>query len=796
MIVPTLRLRRLAEAKSHESESFHAQGSISYVEGLESRIEELERLLRQVVPEKDLQKVLEASGIKTVSSTGQDITSGAPASELSEADFLPLHVIRQWDSAPPETKENMEARNEENEDLMMSYDFKRLSLGDPRFFGKSSGAMLVKTAIDLRDEYTGSVTDLGPLFRGQRRPEYWLPPVWERNLTQGHQYQYEFPEADLMSHLVDLYFKNVNCLVPLLHRPSFERSIEENLHQDNELFGAVLLLVCAIASRYTDDMRVLLEGSDSWLSCGWKWYKQVEHIRKSIWSPPTLYHLHFYCGCSDPHASWTIIGTGIRVAQEMGAHRRRLSTTPTVEGEQMKRAFWALVCMDCFISAKLGRPCAIQDEDFDLEMPIECDDEYWEHPDPKMAFRQPPGRPSYVSAFVTSLKLMKITGMVLRSIYSISKSKMLLGLAGPKWEQRMVAELDSALNQWVDAIPEHLRWDPNREDELFFNQSGVLYAQYYETQIFIHRSFIPTPKRPSPLTFPSLAICTNAARSCTHIVDTQRRRKGFLLPINLSAVFVSGIVLLSNIWAAKRSGMTIDPNREMAEVHKCMQVLRACESRDILYELACVGELPLPKGPQTQNKRQRNSDTPSPASAVDSPESSYDGETAQARSIAGSKRAMTSFYATTSTSATAQSHQPIRQQLSSLPTYSDELGRLPLHGQLSYSSQGNQVAAVDASSGYWFCYPQGTTNVAAPSQVAHDLSLPAGYPTLSDAEFFDQLSSMGWWNGENGISGNGGDMATVSTAREQHETTEPLPGRSYTMWPASSFSGQGGYGQF
>jgi hypothetical protein len=39
--------------------------------------------------------------------------------------------------------------------------------------------------------------------------------------------------------------------------------------------------------------------------------------------------------------------------------------------------------------------------------------------------------------------------------YSVNKSKILFGFAGPRWEQRIVAELDSALNNWVDSVPDH-----------------------------------------------------------------------------------------------------------------------------------------------------------------------------------------------------------------------------------------------------------------------------------------------------------------------------------------------------
>ena len=75
-----------------------------------------------------------------------------------------------------------------------------------------------------------------------------------------------------------------------------------------------------------------------------------------------------------------------------------------------------------------------------------------------------------------------------------------------------------------------VRWDPNREDKYLFDQSVVLYSNYYFLQIIVHRPFIPTPNKPSPSSFPSLAICANAARSCSHLADLQRKRT-MLAPI-------------------------------------------------------------------------------------------------------------------------------------------------------------------------------------------------------------------------------------------------------------------------
>ncbi|CAE6441036.1 unnamed protein product [Rhizoctonia solani] len=84
------------------------------------------------------------------------------------------------------------------------------------------------------------------------------------------------------------------------------------------------------------------------------------------------------------------------------------------------------------------------------------------------------------------------------------------------------------------------------------------------------------------------------------------------------AAFTSGIVLLINVWGQKKSGGTADPNGQIKDVHKCMDVLRNNEHRwhsagrlwDILYELASFGDLPLPQpSPKESNKREREAES-------------------------------------------------------------------------------------------------------------------------------------------------------------------------------------------
>lgn len=79
-------------------------------------------------------------------------------------------------------------------------------------------------------------------------------------------------------------------MIPLLHRPTFLRAFDHGLHLRDEKFASLVLLVCATASRYSDDPRVLLENGHS-LSAGWKWFEQVEPFSSTVLAGPELYDL-------------------------------------------------------------------------------------------------------------------------------------------------------------------------------------------------------------------------------------------------------------------------------------------------------------------------------------------------------------------------------------------------------------------------------------------------------------------------------------------------------------------------
>jgi hypothetical protein len=111
-----------------------------------------------------------------------------------------------------------------------------------------------------------------------------------RSARQG--VPYDFPEDDLMTHLIELYFSRIEVLSPLLHRPTFDRSVAAGEHYRDVMFGGIVLLVCACGARFSDDPRVFLTADlAKGLSSGWKWFDQVDLLNQSMIATPSVYQL-------------------------------------------------------------------------------------------------------------------------------------------------------------------------------------------------------------------------------------------------------------------------------------------------------------------------------------------------------------------------------------------------------------------------------------------------------------------------------------------------------------------------
>ena len=150
--------------------------------------------------------------------------------------------------------------------------------------------------------------------------------------------------------------------------------------------------------------------------------------------------------------------------------------------------------------------------------------------------------------------------------------------------------------------------------------------------------------------------------------------------------------------------------------------------RDVLCELASVGDFPLPQSsPASSNKRERDADSPSPARIVPVPASTsvHEGP----RNVAGSRRV------SNANAISSSSYQPQPPPFF-LPMCSDDLGKLPLHNE-------NPIAETD---NFWF--PTLDSNVAAlpeqivPTSIAHQGEMPPQPFSIDHTMFFNQINNV------------------------------------------------------
>ncbi|KAF8168658.1 fungal-specific transcription factor domain-containing protein [Mycena galopus ATCC 62051] len=513
-----------------------------------------------------------------------------------------VSVFQHYDgSASLDSKEPPDERDLATDELATHFSQFSLVSSATVYLGAASSFALANNASMMKEKYFGSSS----VATHSRRPYFWQALPWEKEALYI-QPRYVYPADDLIASLLELYFSNFHPTLPILHRPSFERSVAEGLHLTDMAFGGTLLATLAIASRYSKDPRVFADNGAP-LSAGWKFATQLWGARRFF--EPTIHEVQMYgllsvyvLGTSASHASWVYIGLGIRCLQSRGEHMRKPQGHKwSLQDELWKRAFWSLFALERIRCLFLGRPMGLHIEEYNTELPLAVDDEYWDQ-----GFVQPPGIPSKMSYFVCHLQLCEILSDAMRRLYGSKKAKMAMGWDGPEWEQRAVAELDSTMNRFLDSIPSHLHWNAeNPPQGTFFDQSATLHITYNYVLTAIHRRYIQRAWAPS------LSICASAARNILNTANIWLSKRQRMPLINdLNPVFVSGVILVLYMLGTKRAGLSMDKNKDLVCVATALKILKFAEARsqpagrawELLRELSTLdGLLPMEAPPRDES---------------------------------------------------------------------------------------------------------------------------------------------------------------------------------------------------
>ncbi|KAK7042695.1 Zn(2)-C6 fungal-type domain-containing protein [Favolaschia claudopus] len=426
-------------------------------------------------------------------------------------------------------------------------------LPDPGFQGRSSAAMFVKSAVMSKPTARERFCP-GPKLKGNdtvntgTSPAYsswafksWLPPS-----TAPPTKHYSFPSRPHLHTLISLYFTHINPSLPILQRTIFLAFVELDVQERYYAFTCTLLLVCALGTLYLPDLSVGERVSEAR-----GWYERVEFVGETLRYHPTVLDLQAYCLAahflhltSDARAAWSLVGFGIRIGEDIGAHRLRINSysggasQSSAEEELEKRMMWILLMMDTHFGASLGRVRVVNDRDLDIPLPLECDDEYWE---PWGPGRQPADRPSAICFFTSMLTLSRLVQFATSALYCHSYSREFLDVKDTEVAQ---ADLDVALDRWLAGVPKHLKWDLDHV-ETISDHAASLACYYYYARILVRCS--PLSGIPiKPLDLFERKKCTQAAYACIRVAEVQHRKRpeGYPLMFSQIPLFTAAMVLV------------------------------------------------------------------------------------------------------------------------------------------------------------------------------------------------------------------------------------------------------------
>lgn len=156
-----------------------------------------------------------------------------------------------------------------------------------------------------------------------------------------------------------------------------------------------------------------------------------------------------------PGACWMMASTTLNLAIELGLHRSMRSWAPAsrkisvLEMELRKRIFWSVLVIHIIISGKLGRPMALREEDYDVELPQAIDDDLLSEEGFDTSRE---GKCEFLVA-LTSFEFEPICIDLYNNIYAVKRS--------PQTYIETVVRLESRIQGYVDSLDmEQLRgWD-------------------------------------------------------------------------------------------------------------------------------------------------------------------------------------------------------------------------------------------------------------------------------------------------------------------------------------------------
>ncbi|KAF4637909.1 hypothetical protein G7Y89_g173 [Cudoniella acicularis] len=502
-----------------------------YIEALESRLQRAETLLRTVLPNVDLNDSNLEAAIRQAGNAkpSSQVASGAGPSEHSDA------------------KQDAHLRSMIASTGQLDLD----ESGHWDFHGGSSGAVWVRR---MREQFGGLLgSDHGTPFL-PRLPRVVPPTLFnspsssaESPLDSGLPNTVDLPSKEVARTLCENSLDLACSLLRFVHQPSFYEMFDriydvpvENFGNDENRFLPLLYVVLSLGCMFkvndldqNDPEQVTYKtGIDE----GLKYFRaarqmmDITNCRDITSLQAVVFMILFLQSSANLSTCYSYIGIALRSALRMGLHRNLAGNFNPIEREVRRRLFWIIRKMDTYVSALLGFPQMLSNDDIDQELPMEVDDEYITKDG---ILPMPAGKTSLYSASNAHTGLMKILAKVIKYIYPLKGlEKSVQGNTNSSYviSHAKIREIEKDLAEWLDKLPMALRPGGNSEPQLLRVQQ-MLRLAYAHVQMMLYRPFLHYVSRKTcagktldERSYACAAACVSVSRNIVHITAEMKKR--------------------------------------------------------------------------------------------------------------------------------------------------------------------------------------------------------------------------------------------------------------------------------
>ncbi|KAI0184652.1 fungal-specific transcription factor [Xylaria flabelliformis] len=302
---------------------------------------------------------------------------------------------------------------------------------------------------------------------------------------------------------------NATCLLRIVHKPTFYSMLDNLYENPSDEFGteekrnlALAYSAMALGCMYdvadhgitnSPPYKASIDEALNYYSSARFLLQDITECRDLISLQALLFMILFLQSISNLSTCYGFVGIALRSALRMGLHRHlpHIKLDP-IESETRRRVFYICRQMDTYVSALLGFPLLLNDDDIDQLLPTAVDDQFITK---EGITTPPPGTPSYIEAFNAHVKLMDLLSKVVKNVYPLKKiDPKETDVDESQHGSYMVSysrikEMEEELQQWNEQLPFAWRPSPDGPVEVVRIRNLLRFA-YAHVQMVLYRPFL------------------------------------------------------------------------------------------------------------------------------------------------------------------------------------------------------------------------------------------------------------------------------------------------------------------